>query len=158
MDRAQTMPPLTLRRLTEAEGRLAVEMFGAGLDVARVRLFSIPIWPRAFVAGPRLIVWPAAEAFADFGEAPLGLQATFVHELAHVWQAQRGIFLPLAKLRAGDSPASYAYDLSAGPPFGELNIEQQATVVEHAFLASRGVKAPFAIHLYAEAASAWRTI
>jgi hypothetical protein len=158
MDRAQTMPPLTLRRLTEAERRLAAEMFGAGLDAARVRLFSIPIWPRAFVAGPRLIVWPAAGALADFGDAPLELQATFVHELAHVWQAQRGVFLPLAKLRAGDSAASYAYDLAAGPPFGELNIEQQATVVEHAFLAARGVKAPFAVHLYAEAASAWRTV
>ena len=158
MDRSHTMPPLTLRHLTEAEGRLAVEMFGAGLDAARVRLLSIPIWPRAFVAGSRLIVWPAAEAFADFGDAPLRQQATFVHELTHVWQAQRGIFLPLAKLRAGDSGASYAYDLAAGPPFGELNIEQQAMVVEHAFLAARGIKAPFAVHLYAEAASAWRTV
>ena len=152
------MSPLTLRRLTPAERRLGAEMFGAGLDTARVRLLSIPIWPRAFVPGPRLIVWPAAEALADFGDAPLRQQATFVHELAHVWQAQRGIFLPLAKLRAGDSAASYAYDLASGPPFGELNIEQQATVVEHAFLASRGVKAPFAVHLYAEAASVWRTI
>jgi hypothetical protein len=158
MDRALTMPPLSLRRLTGAERRLAEEMFGAGFDVARVRLLSIPIWPRAFVAGPRLIVWPAAEALEDFGDAPLGLQATFVHELAHVWQAKCGIFLPLAKLRAGDSAASYAYDLAAGPPFGELNIEQQAMIVEHAFLAARGVKAPFAAHLYAQAASAWRTI
>ena len=158
MDHPQTMPPLTLRRLTEAEGRLAAEMFGAGLDAARVRVLSIPVWPRAFVAGPRLIVWPAAEALPDFGEAPLPLQAAFVHELAHVWQAQRGVFLPLAKLRAGDSAASYAYDLAAGPPFGELNIEQQAMIVEHAFLASRGVKAPFAARLYAEAASIWRTV
>ena len=158
MDRAPIMPPLTRRRLTAAERRLGAEMFGASLDSGRVRILALPVWPRAFVAGPRLIVWPARDALADFGDAPLGRQAALVHELAHVWQAQHGIFLPLAKLRAGDSAASYAYDLAAGPPFGQLNIEQQAMVVEHAFLASRGVKAPFAIHLYAEAASAWRTI
>jgi len=157
-DRAPTMRPLARRPLTPAERGLAEEMFGSGLDAARVRILALPAWPRAFVAGPRLIVWPAAHALADFADAPLRLQATLVHELTHVWQAQRGVFLPLAKLRAGDSAASYAYDLAAGPPFEALNIEQQASVVEHAFLVSRGVKAPFAAPLYAEAASAWRTV
>ncbi|WP_372781132.1 hypothetical protein [Phenylobacterium sp.] len=152
------MPPLTRRRLTAAERRMGEEMFGAGLDADRVRILALPVWRRAFVAGPGLIVWPAAEAAQDFGAAPLGLQATFVHELAHVWQAQRGVFLPLAKLRAGDSAASYAYDLVSGPAFSELNIEQQATVVEHAFLAARGIKAPFAAHLYGQAAPGWRTV
>jgi hypothetical protein len=158
MDFAPAMRPLTRRRLTEAEHRLAAEVFGPGLDAARVRILALPVWPRAFVAGPRLVVWPAAEAPADFGGAPLRLQASFVHELTHVWQAQRGTFLPLAKLRAGDSAASYAYDLAAGPPFDRLNIEQQAMVVEHAFLVSRGVPAPFSAHLYAQAASGWRTV
>ncbi len=157
MDPAETMKPLARRPLTEDELRLADETFGSGLDAGRVRILAIPVWRRAFVAGPRLIVWPAAAAFADFGAAPLGLQATFIHELVHVWQAQRGVFLPLAKLRAGDSAAAYAYDLAEGPPFGELNIEQQAMVVEHAFLAARGAAAPFPGRLYARAASGWRT-
>jgi hypothetical protein len=150
------MRALTLRALTAAERELASEMFGAGLDAARLRLFAIPIWDRAFVAGPRLIVWPARSAPADFGTAALALQASFVHELTHVWQAQRGVFLPLAKLRAGDSAASYAYDLTSGPGFARLNIEQQASVVEHAFLASRGVQTPHPARLYAEIASQWR--
>src|SRR5437899_6546023 len=154
----ETMPPLTWRRLSASERSLAEEMFSSGLHAERVRLLSIPVWRRAFVAGPSLMVWPAHRALRDFAAAPLGLQATFVRELSHVWQAQRGVFLPLAKIRAGDSAAAYAYDLASGPPFGELNIEQQASVVEHAFLASRGAATPFAGRLYAEAASAWRSV
>jgi hypothetical protein len=152
------MPILSLRALTSAERALAAEVFGAGLDVGRVRLLAIPLWPRAFVAGPALVVWPAAAALEDFGEAPLSLQATFVHELTHVWQAQRGVFLPFAKLQAGDGAAAYAYDLAAAPAFGDLNIEQQASLVEHAFLASRGAAAPFAAKLYAAMAPEWRSI
>jgi len=144
------------RALTAAERSLALEMFGAGLDAGPVRLLAIPCWNRAFVAGPRLIVWPAAALPADFGAAPLAVQATFVHELTHVWQAQHGVRLLLAKLKAGDSAAAYAYDLTADSNFAALNIEQQAMVVEHAFLARRGAAAPFPAELYARASSAWR--
>jgi len=152
------MTPFALRRLTPAERALAAEMFGDRLDSARVRLFALPIWPRAFVAGARLMVWPARAALPDFGDAPLGLQATFVHELTHVWQAQNGANLILSKIKAGDSAASYAYDLETGPDFARLNIEQQAMVVEHAFLASRGRPTPFSAELYENAASAWRRL
>ena len=153
MDR---MRPLTLRRLTAGERGLAAEMFGAGLDAARVRILAIPLWKRAFVAGPGLIVWPAAGAARDFAAAPLRQQALFVHELTHVWQAQHGISLLLAKLKAGDSPASYAYELTGDADFTRLNIEQQAMVVEHAFLAARGARTPYPGDLYARAQAAWR--
>jgi hypothetical protein len=150
------MRPLALRRLTAGERALAREMFGAGLDAARVRLLALPVWRRAFVAGARLIVWPAASAFADFAAAPVRLQAVLLHELTHVWQAQRGVFLPWAKLKAGDGPAAYAYDLAAGPPFADLNIEQQAMAVEHAFLAARGLPVPHPPALYAAVSAALR--
>ena len=129
-------------------------MFGGALDSGRVRMLAIPVWPRAFVAGPSLIVWPARTLPADFGAASLRAQATLVHELTHVWQAQNGVRLILAKLRAGDSAAAYAYDLTADTDFAALNIEQQAMVVEHAFLASRGAATPFAAELYVNAV--WR--
>jgi hypothetical protein len=148
------MKPFRLRRLTAFERAVASEMFGKGLDANRVRILAIPVWPRAFLAGPSLIVWPASALPVDFGEAPLRAQATLVHELTHVWQAQNGVRLILAKLRAGDSPASYAYDLSADTDFRALNIEQQAMVMEHAFLASRGAATPFAAELYVNAV--WR--
>lgn len=131
-------------------------MFAAALDPARVRILAVPLWNRPFVAGPSLIVWPAAQLPADFAAAPLDRQATFVHELAHVWQAQNGVRLLRAKLKAGDSAAAYAYDLGGDPAFGELNIEQQAMVVEHAFLASRGGQTPHSPEVYARASAAWR--
>ncbi len=154
------MKPLTLRRLTEGERALAAEMFGAGIDAARVRLLAIPAWRRAFVAGPGLMVWPAAAARTDFAalDVPLRTQGVFVHELTHVWQAQQGISLLLAKLRAGDSARSYAYDLAGGPAFSDLNIEQQAMVVEHAFLASRGASTPHPAALYAGQQGHWRGV
>ena len=150
------MTPLSWRRLTAGERGLAAEVFGEALDAARVRVLALPLWPRAFVAGARLMVWPAAGAWADFAAAPVSLQAVFVHELTHVWQAQGGVFLPLAKLRAGDGPAAYAYDLVDGRAFGERNIEQQAMIVQHAFLSARGQRAPHAPELYAQASGAWR--
>jgi len=155
---SRRMKPLTWRRLTAGERGFAAEMFGAGLDAGRVRIFAVPLWDRAFVAGPGLIVWPAATVLADFAsaEAPLRVQAVFVHELTHVWQAQHGVSLILAKIKAGDSDASYQYDLLGGREFTAMNIEQQAMVVEHAFVASRGGETPHPADLYAAASPHWR--
>ncbi len=152
------MKRLSVRRLTAGERALAAEMFGERLDAARVRLLAIPLWNRAFVAGPGLIVWPATSARPDFSapDVPLRTQAVFVHELTHVWQAQNGVSLILGKLKAGDGAQSYAYDLSGERAFADLNIEQQAMVVEHAFVASRGGRTPHPAELYANARSNWR--
>lgn len=148
--------PFRLRRLTPGEQALAAEVFGAGLDAGRVRILAVP-WRRAFVAGPGLIGWPAARLPADIAapDVPLRVQAVFVHELTHVWQAQNGVRLLLAKIKAGDSAASYAYDLERGPGFLAMNIEQQAMVVEHAFLASRGGETPHPASLYVETRHIW---
>lgn len=155
---AARMKPLQLRRLTPGERALAGEMFGSGLDADRVRIFAMPVWNRAFVAGPGLIVWPAATARCDLAGpgAPLHVQAVLVHELTHVWQAQHGVSLILAKIRAGDRGAAYAYDLAGGQSFAAMNIEQQAMVVEHAFVASRGGETPHPAALYAEVSRGWR--
>ena len=147
--------PRHLRPLTAGEKALAREMFGDGLNAARVRILAIPLWRRPFVAGPGLIVWPARALPSDFAAAPVPRQAIFVHELTHVWQAQNGVRLLIAKLKAGDTPAAYAYDLTADLDFLGLNIEQQAMVVEHAFLASRGGRTPHPAALYAEARGNW---
>jgi hypothetical protein len=152
------MKPLRLRRLTAAERALGQEMFGDGLDGGRVRLLALPVWNRAFVAGPGLMLWPAADALEDFGAASLGVQSDFVHELTHVWQAQHGVALILAKIKAGDSRAAYRYDLTGGTEFAALNIEQQAMVVQHAFLAARGEATPYPPQVYADAARGWRRV
>ncbi|MDP2214830.1 hypothetical protein [Phenylobacterium sp.] len=148
MTQRASMKPLALRPLTEGERALGREMFGEGLEPRRIRILCIPVWPRAFAAGARLMVFPVKAAVWDFSQAPLGLQGLFIHELTHVWQAQGGVGLVWAKLRCGDSPAAYAYDLQSGHSFGDLNIEQQAMVVQHAFLASRRGAAPFSALAY----------
>lgn len=148
------MRPGSLRRLTAGERALAGEVFGAALDAERVRVFAWPApWPqRAFVPGQAfgrsVVVYPRAGAALDFSQAPARRQAVFVHELVHCWQAQQGVSLPWAKLRAGDGPRAYAYDLTAGR-FEALNIEQQAQAVEDAFRLSRGLAAPHGRELYA---------
>ncbi len=149
-----------LRRLTVGEQALAREVFGSGIAPRRIRIFSLPLWNRAFVVGPGLIVWPTATVQADFSDPaiPLRIQAVFVHELTHVWQAQNGISLLLAKIKAGDSEAAYRYDLLDSKAFAEMNIEQQAMVVEHAFMLSRGGTAPLPPEVYAMAQSAWRQV
>ncbi|MGR4865092.1 hypothetical protein [Caulobacter sp. LARHSG274] len=151
LSQPRTLRPGRWRRLTEGERALAAQVFGEALDVRRVRLLAIPLWNRAFVASGRLIVWPARTARMDFSAAGVAVaeQAMFVHELVHVWQAQHGLNLLLAKLRAGDGPAAYAYDLAGGVRFAALNLEQQAMVVEDAFRRLNGAAAPHAAGLYA---------
>ena len=152
------MIPMTLRRLTPGEQALAAGVFGASLDAARVWIASNPIGGRIFTPGSRLIVWASDRASRDFADpaTPLSDQGDLIHELTHVWQARLGTFLLLAKIKAGDRADSYDYDLINGPPFPDLNIEQQAHVVEDAFLAARGqpVRHPRAV--YEEAAHYWR--
>jgi hypothetical protein len=149
------MKPLGWRRFTDGERAMAAEVFGSTLDVGRVRIFAIPVWNRPFAPGGRLVVWPAASAYADFSAAPLWLRSVLIHELVHVWQAQSGVFLPLAKLRAGDGRKAYAYDPADGRPFDALNIEQQAMVVQHAYMARHGGAAPFDLAVYSRILEAW---
>lgn len=142
-----------MRSLTPAERRLAEVEFGTALNLDRVRLLGTP-WPfdRAFVPGDWFsrdwILWPARGLPKDFAVAPISLQAVFIHELVHVWQAQMGVNLLAAKLKAGDGPSAYGYP---GAPCGwdDLNIEQQAMTVEHRFRISRGQRVPEAAALYA---------
>lgn len=135
-------------------------MFGPTLDLDRVRLWSCPPvgWTRRrpFVAGGllwpgrSLILYPPGLARADFASPDVSLwdQSVFVHEMVHVWQSQNGVNLLFAKLRAGDSEASYAYDLTPGCTWDGFNIEQQAMVVQHDFLRRRGRPAPHPEHAY----------
>jgi len=142
-----------IRTLSAGEHQLAFEVFGSALDQARVRFFCAP-WPftRAFVPGRWFgrdwIVWPAKSLPDDLSLAPLAQQAVFVHELVHVWQAQQGVNLLFAKIRAGDSVESYSYPVHETCHWDGLNIEQQAMVVEHRFRLSRGMQVPADMNFY----------
>lgn len=134
-----------VRALTKPEKSLAREAFGAAIDLAPVRLIG---WPfrRAFVAGRWFgrdwIVWPQAQLVADFTLASERMQGVLIHELTHVLQAQQGVNLLFAKLKAGDTAASYAYRVEPTCRWDALNIEQQAMVMEHRFHCRRGRPTP----------------
>jgi hypothetical protein len=136
-----------MRALTPGEEALAREAFGDGLRYDTIRLASSP-WPfsRAFVPGRWFgrdwILWPRRSLPPDLSAASLRSQATFIHELTHVWQAQQGVSLLTGKLRAGDRPSAYAYPLGVDCTWDRLNIEQQAMIVEHRFALSRGLTVP----------------
>jgi hypothetical protein len=76
----------------------------------------------------------------DFAAAPLHLQGLFIHEMTHVWQAQRGgrWYLPLMR----HPFCRYRYAIVPGRPFRHYGLEQQAEMVRHAFLLARGRQVP----------------
>jgi hypothetical protein len=155
MDAPRLMRPGDIRTLTPGERALTREVFAGAIDLARLRLFAIPLWRRAFVPNGGWIVWPGHAAPQDFAAVPLGDQAVFVHELTHVWQAQCGVNLILGKVRAGDGAQAYDYDLSETGDFRSLNIEQQAMVVQDAFLAARGVRMAYESAAYSAILATW---
>jgi len=81
----------------------------------------------------------------DFAAEPLHLRALLVHELVHVWQHQSGICLPLRR----PPFARYRYRLKPGKRFTSYGLEQQARIVEHAYLLAEGGSAPATAACYA---------
>lgn len=127
------------RSLTTGERTLAEDMFASALDLDRVRLQRARWWPfqgRSVVMAPDGNIWfhPAGQLWRDdFSVAHVRLQALVIHELVHVWQHQRGICLPLKR----HPFCRYSYLIAPGRPLSSYGIEQQAMIVEHAFLARK---------------------
>ncbi|CAN5348009.1 hypothetical protein BH09PSE2_BH09PSE2_23510 [soil metagenome] len=126
-----------MRRLTVGERRLAQSVFGDALDLDRVRL--APHLPgRTAITLGRTIVFPS-DTPADFSLAPPSLQAWLIHELVHVWQFERSTARTVGSwartlLTGGYGPRRRAYDYAHPFAWDRLNLEQQASAVEHAFL------------------------
>jgi hypothetical protein len=134
---------MTARPLTPAETRLVQGVFGDAIDPGRVRIHRrrwFAFQRRNVVMAPDGDIWchPNGVLYRDcFATASLAMQALFVHEMVHVWQAQtRGRwYLPLMR----HPFCRYAYRLEPGRPFARYGIEQQAEIVADAFLLARGV-------------------
>jgi hypothetical protein len=127
------------RGLTEGELRLAREVFGGAIAYSWVRIGGGGFGPFAVTVGSRLFL-PRHLRPADFAAAAPAMQALFVHELTHVWQFQTRAAWTLASwartvagggYRRGLPGYRYGWPLK---PWGAHNLEQQAAMVEHAFL------------------------
>ena len=134
------------RPLTSGEIALARSIFGSAIDYGRVRIVRGRWWPfqpRGIVMAPtgNIHFHPADPHWSeDFATASLSLQGLFIHEMTHVWQAQkRGRFyLPLMR----HPFCRYSYELRDGRRFDRYGLEQQAEIVRHRFLADRGFAVP----------------
>ena len=147
---------MTTRHLTPGEIAMAREVFGDALNPVPVKLWAQPFgFNRVFVAGRWFgsdwIVWPKATLLPDYAAegVPVAKAATLIHELVHVWQAQQGVNLALAKLKAGDRPDCYAYEIGEDTTWYGLNIEQQAMAVEDEFRRRRSGRTELAAGLSA---------
>lgn len=134
------------RPLTAGEAALAFAMFGDAIDTRPVRIRRrkwFPFQPLTTVMAPcgHIHFNPRSTLFQeDFSSVALPLQALFVHELTHVWQAQaKGRwYLPFAR----HPFCRYRYRLKPGKPFNAYGIEQQAEIVAHTFRARMGEPSP----------------
>ena len=125
---------------------MARSIFADAIDYSRVRLFAGKWWPfhpRGAAMAPAGDIWfhPNCGGWCDdFSEEPLSSQAFFMHELTHVWQAQKGgrFYLPLMR----HPFCRYRYAIVPGRPFRHYGLEQQAEMVRHAFLLARGRQVP----------------
>jgi hypothetical protein len=132
------------RPLTEHEIALARSVFGDAIDYTPVRIRNRK-WaffqPRNTVMAPtgHIHFHPQGPHYReDFAAEGLGLQGLFIHEMVHVWQHQKGIFLPLKR----HPFCRYDYAIRPGQPLEKYGLEQQAEIVRHAFLLRCGAIVP----------------
>jgi hypothetical protein len=131
----ELMRPFEGRPLTSGEQALGELVFADEVDWPRVRLVQ---WPR-FIFGA-MVPFGRTIYFSAW-RAPRDTQGWLIHEMTHIWQAAKGIVLAGAKLQALGRGA-YVYAFTPGRPFKTYNIEQQAEIARHLFLARRGNPEP----------------
>ena len=104
----------------------------------RVRLHAHGLGGFAVTLGRR-VLFPHGPP-EDFAAEPLQVQAWLVHELTHAWQFQTAPARTLASWARVAGSGGYGPGLPGyrypwpPPPWAALNLEQQASLVEHAFL------------------------
>ena len=134
------------RSLTAGEIEIARSVFHDAIDYSRVKLIKRKWWPfqpRNTIMTPcgNLHFHPDGSTWsADFSKERIELQGLFIHEMTHVWQAQkRGRFyLPLMR----HPFCRYDYSIRTGWWLERYGLEQQAEIVSHAFLMRHGTGPP----------------
>lgn len=132
------------RQLTTEEITVARKYFGDRIDYKNVKIFDRPFvymigHNHSGVSPNGHINFASSENYRpnfarDAESAPL-----FIHEMTHVAQYQGGMNLPqqafLTLLRHGfNYEAAYKYEIHTPRAYGEMNLEQQAKVMEDYFV------------------------
>lgn len=137
-------PKGTGRPLTTGEQALARSIYRDALDLSSVTVRRRK-WaffqPRQVAMAPtgHIHFHPDSELWSeDYSKAGLALAGLFLHELCHVWQTQRGVYLPLAR----HPFCRYHYTIKPGWKLPQYGLEQQAEIVRHAYLLREGYSVP----------------
>lgn len=132
------------RSLTDGERAFLAPIFRDAVDYRAVRVVRGRAFPlqgdRTIVTIGHAVYAPAAVYTDDFARAPRERRAILVHEVAHVWQYESGIAVIAGAVRAfvvsgGRYTRAYRYVLLPGRDLLNYGIEQQASILEHYFLA-----------------------
>lgn len=132
------------RPLTPGEVALARSVFGDALDYASIRMKRrkfFPLQPRKVTMAPlgSIHFHPEGSVYCeDFSQASLSRKALFIHELTHVWQTQtRGKWYLVLHRHPW---CRYDYAIKPGWSLERYGIEQQAMIVQHAFMLRSGAQ------------------
>lgn len=135
----------TLRLMTTGEISMASEIFRGNIVYPRVWVHCDSYLPGG-LQGKYVGMSPNGEIYfrkelyqTDFSAAHVSLvnKHTFIHELAHVWQHQRGMWV---RTRGFFSwAANYTYELDKNRTLKDYSLEQQAQIIaDYWLLMNRG--------------------
>ncbi|MGI5518764.1 eCIS core domain-containing protein [Streptomyces sp. CA-106131] len=129
---------VTGRTLGAAERAMATGVFGASIDLDRVRLIPTDVLEYRTVGNNVRVPrgFTADDAY---------MAQTLIHELTHVWQYQHGgtsyishsLQTQIAGAVRGNRNFAYAYELTSRSSFFDFTPEQQASIVENYFAMGR---------------------
>ncbi|MEM1275788.1 MAG: Hint domain-containing protein [Pseudomonadota bacterium] len=151
------------RSLTPGEIALAQTIFGNSIDYNSVRIFDrryeidlglgSRINPAVSAPNGNIYYDPNLHQ-GDFSATSVSIpdQATFLHEMTHVWQHQKGQNLiletlnnPSRNLDGSVIRSVYEYEADTFVDFNSLGYEEQASLIEDYFLLSNGFSSNMAI-------------
>lgn len=141
------------RPLTDGERAFLAPLFRDAVDYDAIRIVRGRAFPlqgaRTIVTLGRAIYVPQPVYVDDYAGAAPARRAILVHEVAHVWQYESGIAVIAGAVRAffvagGRYARAYRYRLAPGRDLLDYGVEQQASILEHYFLATGKDAARFA--------------
>lgn len=132
----------SLRLMTTGEINMARTIFGNAIIYYRVWIHYDSYFPFG-LQSQNVAMAPNGEIYMrdyyylpDYSKASdIGKQHAFIHELAHVWQYQKGMWVKARGLFSW--AASYDYDLAENKYLQDYSMEQQAQIVADYFLLYR---------------------
>jgi len=123
------------RSLTKEERELAQHVYGDSIDYDAVTVHEI--WPFGdWSVSPGNQIWMNV----DYDFSKQSWQATFLHEMMHVWQNQHGdayVFPALWETITGNT--KFKLSECSGKKLDDYNYEQQANLVRSLYWAVAGV-------------------